>query len=113
MPTIVKTITALVTSLFGVYAFAQPEPTAKASGFSLVGKAGKAELRTAFGGFFLGLGLAAILIGGDAYTMLGVAYLITFAVRLASVVLDGQEILRREFYIYGEFELISGALLVL
>ena len=113
MPTIIKTITALLTALFGVYAFAQPEPTAKASGFTLAGKAGKAELRTAFGGFFLGLGLAAILIGGDAYTMLGVGYLITVAVRLATLAVDGPEILRREFYIYGGFELISGLLLVL
>lgn len=113
MPTIVKTIVALLTALFGVYAFAQPEPAAKASGFALVGKTGKAELRTTIGGFFLGLGLAAILIGGDAYTMLGVAYLVTFAIRLATLVVDGQEILRREFYIYGGFELISGLLLVL
>lgn len=113
MPTLVKTITALLTALFGAYAFAQPEPTAKATGFDLMGKAGRAELRTAFGGFFLGLGIAAILIGDDGYTMLGVTYLITFAVRLATLAIDGRGILRREFYIYGGFELISGLLLVL
>lgn len=113
MPTIVKIIVSLLTAVFGIYAFAQPEPTAQASGFSFLNTGGKAELRTAFGGFFLGLGIAAILIGGDAYTMLGLAYLITFAVRMATIFIDGREILRREFYIYGGFELFSGILLVL
>ena len=114
MPLIIKTIFALLTAVFGLYSIVQPKVVARASGFDLLGNVGVAELRTAFGGFFLGLGLAPIILGDDtAYQMLGIAYLVTFSVRLLSIFLDGQGIIRRNFIIFGLTELISGLVLTL
>ena len=117
MPIIVKLIFALLTVAFGVFAFWQPEPVAKGSGFKLESVAGRAELRIAFGGFFMGLGLAAIWLGREsdvAYQMLGMAYLITFITRLLALAVDGTDgVVRREYLIYGAFELISGVVLFL
>ena len=113
MPEIVKILVALATLAFGVYAFTQPDPTAKASHFALEDSAGRAELRTAFGGFFIGLGLACLIIGQDAaYQTLGLAYLITFVARFVALGVDGTEgVLRPEYMIFGAFELVSGILL--
>lgn len=114
MPLIIKTIFALLSAAFGLYSIAQPKAVARASGFDLLGNVGVAELRTAFGGFFLGLGIAPLILGDDAaYQMLGIAYLVTFAVRLLSVYLDGQEIIRRDFLVFGLVELVSGLVLAI
>lgn len=114
MPEIIKIIFALVTAIFGVYSIWQPKAVASASGFDLLGNVGIAELRTAFGGFFLGLGIAPILLGDDAaYQMLGIAYLVTVGVRGLSIFLDGEDIIRRDFIVFGLFELISGVVLTM
>ena len=114
MPLIIKTIFALLSAAFGLYSIVQPKVVARASGFDLLGNVGVAELRTAIGGFFLGLGIAPLILGDDvAYQMLGIAYLVTFGVRLLSVYLDGQEIIRRDFILFGLVELISGLVLTI
>lgn len=114
MPEIVKIIFALITASFGVYTIWQPKAVARASGFDLLGNVGIAELRTAFGGFFIGLGIAPLILGEDvAYQMLGIAYLVTFGVRLLTIFLDGEDIVRRDFIVFGLFELISGLVLTI
>ena|SRR5688572_30667842 len=112
MPEILKIIFAILTAVFGVYSFVKPEAVAQSSGFSLPSVAGRAEVRVTFGGFFLGLGLGAILLGGEAYQLLGLAYLITFVVRLVALAVEGKDgVLRREYLIFAAFELISGLVL--
>jgi hypothetical protein len=113
MPEILKIVFALLTAAFGAYSFWQPDPVAKASGFDLPGSVGRAELRIAFGGFFLGLGLGAILLGGDdGYRLLGVAYLVSFALRLTTLLIEERQILLRPAFVaFGVFELISGLIL--
>ncbi|MCI0709976.1 MAG: hypothetical protein L0154_07415 [Chloroflexi bacterium] len=113
MPLIIKTIFALLSAVFGLYSIVQPKVVARASGFDLLGNVGVAELRTA-GGFFLGIGIAPLILSDDAaYQMLGIAYFVTFAVRLLSVYLDGQDIIRRDFIIFGLVELVSGLVLII
>lgn len=115
MPEILKTIAALLTAAFGVYAFYQPDAVARASHFSLNNNAGRAELRVAYGGFFIGLGLAGILLDTDAaYQALGIGYLAAFALRLAALRFDGTEgVLSRTYYAFAVFELISGLVLTI
>jgi hypothetical protein len=114
MPTIIKIIFALMNVGFGVLSIVRPDAIAKVSGFTLNSPVGRSELRVAFGGVFLGVGLGAILLGDDAaYQLLGIGYMFAFITRLVSLVLDGSTILRRDYYVFGAFELVSAIVFLL
>lgn len=114
MPQIIKMLAVLFAAGFGVYSIWQPKIVAQAAGFDLPGNKGVAELRTSFGGLFVGLGIAPLILGSDvAYQMLGIAALVTLGVRLLTIALDGQDIVRRDFVLYALSELVSGIVLVI
>ncbi len=80
---------ALFTFLFGVTSLAIPDRVAKVAFFSLKGARGKAEMRIAFGGFFVALG-AFVLYRQSLvlFTALGVAWLGLAITRVAVWFLD-------------------------
>lgn len=115
MPEILKIIAALLNIGFGIYSLLQPEPVAKASGFTLNGPRGRAELRIAFGGYFIGMGLAALLISENAaYQAVGAGWLTAGIVRGITLFMeDRTALLNPSWFILWAFEIGVGLILIL
>lgn len=105
---ILKIIAAILNIAFGAMVLWQPHAIASASRFELIGPRGIAEMRVAFGGFFIGFGAGAILLNDDAvYQLFGLGYLAAFGVRVASLFIDDREQLLDNSYIgIGGVELV-------
>jgi hypothetical protein len=52
------------------------------------GARGISEIRSIFGGLFIGLGITPLILGATAYTMLGIGYLAIASSRAFSIVFD-------------------------
>jgi hypothetical protein len=85
---ILKIIAALATAATGLLAFIKPAATYGFIGLNANGVRGVSEVRSIFGGLFLGLGLAPLFLGATAYAMLGVGYLAIAAARAFSIAFD-------------------------
>ena len=85
---ILKIIAALATAATGLLAFIKPSATYGFIGLNANGVRGVSEIRSIFGGLFLGLGIAPFFLGTAAYSMLGVGYLAIAAARAFSIVFD-------------------------
>ena len=80
---------AAITLLLGLWSFWRPERVAKMVGFSLHGRAGRAEFRVAFGGLFLGLaGYALYLRNDPVFTAMGAMWLGAAVIRIVAMALD-------------------------
>lgn len=111
---ILKIIAALINIAFGLYSILQAEQLASASGFRLASPRGRAELRISFGGFFLGFGLAALILNDPAaYRLLGIGYLFAAGTRLLQLFMESMDIADRSFIILGIVEFAIGLILVL
>ncbi|MFH1084626.1 MAG: DUF4345 domain-containing protein [Chloroflexota bacterium] len=109
---ILQILAALATIATGVYALIRPNATTGFTGLAPTGPRGVTEIRSVLGGLFIFLGLAAILLGGKAYTALGIGYLGIAIVRAVSMwLLDGS--VMRSNVISLIVELVFGAILVL
>lgn len=85
---ILKIIVAVATAATGLLALVKPAAVFGFTGLTSPGGRGISEIRSIFGGLFLGLGLAPFFLGETAYLTLGVGYLAIAAARLVSLVID-------------------------
>ncbi len=87
--TILKIIAAIGTIGTGLLALLKPTSIDGFTGITATGPRGITEIRSIFGGLFIGLGAAAILLNDPAaYQMLGITYGAIAAVRVFSMFLD-------------------------
>jgi hypothetical protein len=110
LPTILHLIAALGTIAVGVYSLVWPLRVRGFTGLEAPGPRGVTEIRAVLGGFFVGLGLFAIVLGGAAYTLLGLAYFVVAAVRAVSMFVDGS--VERSNLISVASEVLFGIMLV-
>lgn len=111
---ILDILAALINIGFGVFTLLQPERVAFASGFKLT-KRGETELRIAFGGYFIGMGMAIILLSDPvASRAIGMAWLMAGVVRMIEYIYGKRaEIVDQSFYAFWAFEVIVGVVLIL
>lgn len=83
-------IFALVATIgVGLYALLAPDKAADFTGLALPGPRGRTEMRAIFGGLFIGLGLAPLLLAGSAaYQTVAITYLAIAVGRLLGLVMD-------------------------
>ena len=86
---ILQIIGALATIGTGLLAAVNPKGIENFTGLTAPGARGITEFRSVFGGAFIGLGLAVLLIGTpDAYRTLGAMYLAIAVARAFSMLYD-------------------------
>lgn len=85
---ILKILAALATIATGLLAFLKPGAAYGFTGLSAEGVRGLSEMRSIFGGLFIGLGVAPFYLGDVAYTTLGISYLAIAIARAFSIVYD-------------------------
>ena len=83
---VLKMIAALATAATGLLAFVKPDAVYGFTGLTVSGARGVSEVRAIFGGLFIALGLAPILLG--QYRVLGYSYLAIAVTRAISIILD-------------------------
>ena len=119
-----KVLAALLNIGFGVYVVLQPDVIAKYSHFSIDDDRGQVEVRVAMGGFFIGMGMGALLLGSLlqqpdesynnlAYQVVGFAWLSGALTRLLNLVIeDRNKIADSSFWLLLSSELIPGIILL-
>ena len=108
---ILKIIAALATAATGLLAFVKPAATYGFIGLNANGVRGVSEIRSIFGGLFLGLGIAPFFLGAAAYSMLGIGYLAIAAARAFSIAFDKSY--AQSNIISLVIEIVLGAILVI
>lgn len=86
--TVLKIIASLATAATGVLALVKPTSIYGFTGLIAENVRGISEIRSIFGGLFIGLGIAPLFLGASAYRMLGIAYLAIALVRIFSMLFD-------------------------
>lgn len=107
-------LAGLINIGFGVFSLFKPDAVAAASGFKL-SKRGTTELRITFGGYFIGMGLAVILLSDPvASRAIGMAWLMAGVLRLVEYIYGKRAaIVDTSFYVFWAFEVIIGVVLIL
>jgi len=108
---VLKIISALATVATGLLAFVKPASTFGFIGLNAIGVRGVSEIRSIFGGLFIGLGLAPLFLGTPAYQMLGIGYLAIAVARTFSIFFDKSY--ARSNIISLVIEIVLGVILVL
>jgi hypothetical protein len=108
---ILKIIAALATAATGLFALVKPAATYGFIGLNAVGVRGVSEIRAIFGGLFIALGVAPLLLGLVAYRMLGLGYLAIAVARTFSIIFDKSY--AQSNLISLAIEIVLGAILVL
>ena len=85
---VLKIVAALATIATGLLALVKPTAIYGFTGLKADGVRGISEIRAILGGMFIALGVAPLILGGVAYQMLGISYLVIAGVRGFSVVFD-------------------------
>lgn len=87
---ILKIVSCIATIATGLLATLRPSAVPGFTGLESTGPRGITEIRSIFGGLFIGVGAFPLVIReAPAYQMLGVMYLAIAAVRLISMLVDG------------------------
>jgi hypothetical protein len=81
-------LACILTIISGLFALFSPEKAVSLSGIVPKGGRGLTEIRCLMGGLYLALGVSPFLLGGVAFTMLGIGYLAISLVRLVSIFID-------------------------
>jgi hypothetical protein len=85
-----KVFSAVLTVATGLLAAIRPSAVPGFTGLQVAGPRGVTEIRSIFGGLFIGVGAFPLVVGEPAtYVMLGVMYLTIGAARLMSMLIDG------------------------
>ncbi|MFW6082493.1 MAG: DUF4345 family protein [Chloroflexota bacterium] len=85
-----KVVSAVLTVATGLLAAIRPSAVPGFTGLQIAGPRGVTEIRSIFGGLFIGVGAYPLVVGEPAtYVMLGVMYLTIGAARLMSMLIDG------------------------
>ena len=109
---ILKIIACLISIAFGAISILQPDRIAQLSGFGDIGEKGRAELRIAFGGYFIGLGIAPLLLNVPvAYQAVGIGWLGAGIVRILSALMGAK--IDRAFIITGLVEFAVALALII
>ena len=85
---ILKIVASLATTATGLLAFVKPDAVYGFTGLQANGARGVSEVRAVFGGLFIALGIAPLILGMTAYHMLGYGYLAIAVTRAISIILD-------------------------
>lgn len=116
---ILKIVMALFNIGFGLFVFFRPQFVASASSFEVHTARGRAELRIVSGGFFIGMGVGALLLGSVleshdvAYQVVGIAWLCGGLSRLANLLVEKPaEIADRFYWMLLSSELIPALILI-
>ncbi|MGD2103609.1 MAG: DUF4345 family protein [Anaerolineae bacterium] len=87
---ILKIVSCIGTIATGLLAAIRPSAVPGFTGLETTGPRGVTEIRSIFGGLFIGVGAFPLIVRTPtAYQMLGVMYLTIAAARLASMLIDG------------------------
>ncbi len=116
MPDFLKVAAALLNIGFGAVALYRPEEIAEFTGFKLIGVKGVTELRVAFGGFFMGMGVGVLLLNDPAaYQAIGFAWLGAAFVRLMEYIFNGrdEQLATPGFYTIWAIEALVGLIFIL
>lgn len=109
---ILQLIAIIATILTGLFSLINPLGVQGFTGLTAPGGRGITEIRSILGGLFIGLGIAAFLLGTrETYQMLGIMYLAIGAVRLVSIFLDKSSV--QSNWISFIVEIIFGIILVM
>jgi len=109
---ILQIIAVIGTILTGLVALFWPRNIQGFTGLTAPGPRGISEFRAVFGGTFIGLGLAVLLLGThEVYQLLGIMYLAIGAVRSISMLVDKS--IEQSNVISLVIEIIFGVILVL
>ena len=110
---ILKIIGCVGTVATGLLAALRPSAVPGFTGLKTTGPRGVTEIRSIFGGLFIGVGAFPVIVNTPAtFHMLGVAYLAIAAARLASMVVDGS-LTESSNIISLAIEVVFGVILVL
>lgn len=86
---ILQVAVLLMTVGIGILSLLRPQSITGFIGLQAPGPRGLSELRGIFGGLFIGVGLAALLLNSrDAYQVVGIGYLAIAVARTISIVYD-------------------------
>lgn len=85
---ILKIVAAIGTVATGLLALVKPDAAYGFTGLSAGGARGISEIRSIFGGLFIGLGVAPFFLGAAGFQMLGIGYLAIALARLFSILFD-------------------------
>jgi hypothetical protein len=89
----------------------KPDAVYGFTGLEANGVRGISEIRSIFGGLFIGLGIAPFILGLPAYKMLGIAYLAIAIARVVSIVIDKSY--AQSNWISLAIEIVLGLILVI
>jgi len=110
---ILKIVSCVGTVATGLFGTLKPSAVPGFTGLKTTGPRGVTEIRSIFGGLFIGVGAYPLIVGAPvAFQMLGVMYLAIAVVRLASMVLDGS-LSEASNIISLAVEVVLGAILVI
>jgi hypothetical protein len=110
--TTLQIITVIGTIMTGLYSLLAPTKIEGFTGIKPIGGRGITEVRSIFGGLFIGLGIAALLLDSSiTYPMLGMIYIAIGAVRAVSMYLDKS--IERSNVISLAVEIVFGIILVI
>lgn len=106
-----KIFATLATAATGLFALIKPEAAYGFIGLTANGVRGTSEIRSIFGGLFIGLGIVPWFLGPIAYQMLGITYLAIAGARAFSITFDKSY--AHSNLISLVIEILLGALLVI
>jgi hypothetical protein len=110
---ILKIVGCIGTIGTGLLAALRPSAVPGFTGLEATGPRGVTEIRSIFGGLFIGVGAFPLIVGVPAtYRMLGVMYLAIGAFRLVSMLVDGS-LSESSNVISLAVEIVFGVVLVL
>ena len=109
---ILQLVAVISTIVIGFFSLLAPTRIEGFTGLKTVGGRGLAEIRSIFGGVFIGLGLATFILDQSvAYPMLGIVYLTIGLIRCVTIFLDRSR--ESSNLISVASELIFGALFLI
>ena len=86
---ILQFIAIIATIAIGVFSLVAPTRIEGFTGLKPIGGRGVAEIRAIFGGVFIGMGVAALILDKSiAYPMFGIIYLSIGLIRVVTIFLD-------------------------
>lgn len=108
-----KVISAVLTIATGLLAGIRPSAVPGFTGLRVAGPRGVTEIRSIFGGLFIGVGAYPLAVGEPAtYRMLGAMYLAIGAARLISMLID-RSLWETSNLVSLAVEIVLGAVLIL
>jgi hypothetical protein len=109
---VLKIIAAVGTIATGLISLIRPQSVMGFIGLEPTGPRGITEIRAVLGAFFIGMGVAPLILNAPAaYRTLGISYLLVAVVRTASMIIDKS--VGQSSIISVAAEIIFGVILVL